>query len=48
MVTVSTFPNGTRGYSVFVDGQQVGTGRIDCGTGASVSRIKPLLGLQCF
>ncbi|KAI3433615.1 hypothetical protein D9Q98_003424 [Chlorella vulgaris] len=23
MVTVSTFPNGTRGYSVFVDGQQV-------------------------
>jgi hypothetical protein len=29
MVTVSTFPNGTRGYSVFVDGQQVGTGRID-------------------
>ena len=24
MLTVSTFPNGTRGYALFVDGAQVG------------------------
>lgn len=33
MLAVSTFPNGTRGYALYVDGQQVGAGRVGAGAG---------------